>query len=168
MSRAPFVFPILDLRHERAEPRAVEVVAAVDWRVDLSRVLRDPALHARVELAPMPGGVLVRGSVTAMVRHSCHRCLDEWDEALDIAVAQWYATEGDEGTDYVVDWPEIDLGPMIRDEVLLSLHLAPVCKHGCRGVVDGTESDLNTPTPDDLGDPVSPFAVLKDLLDAGD
>lgn len=168
MSRSPFVFPILDLRHERAEPKAVEVVASVDWRLDLSRVLPDPPLHARVELAPMPGGVLVRGSVTATVRHTCHRCLDEWDEGVDVAVAQLYVTEGDDVSDYVVEWPEIDLGPMIRDELLLSLPIAPTCKHGCRGVVDVTKSDLNTPTPDDPRDSVSPFAVLKDLLDAGD
>ena len=168
MPRSPFVFPIVGLRHERAAPKSVEVVESVDWHVDLSRVLPDPPLHTEVEMTAMSGGIFVRGSVKATVRHTCHRCLDEWDEIVDVPVGQVYVAEGDDEIDYVIDGPEIDLEPMLRDEVLLYLPVVPTCGEECRGVVDGAESDLNTPTPDDLGDSGSPFAVLKDLLDAGE
>ena len=168
MARSPFVFPIGELRQERAAPKPVEVVESVDWHLDLSRVLPDPPLHADVELAPMPGGILVQGSVKATVRHTCHRCLDEWEDVVDVPVAQLYVAEGDDETDYVIDGPEIDLEPMLRDEVLLALPVVPTCGEACRGVVDEAESDLNTSPPDDLGDSGSSFAVLKDLLDAGE
>jgi uncharacterized protein len=166
--RSPFVFPIGELRHEHAEPKRVEVDESVDWRLDLSKVRDDPPLRAELEMAPMPGGVLVRGSVKVTVHHTCHRCLDEWDQSIEVAIAQLYVTEADEDTDYVIEGPEIDLEPMLRDEVLLALPLTPTCEEGCRGVVDGAESGLNTTTPDDPGDFSSPFAVLKDLLDAGE
>ena len=168
MPQLPFVVPVMDLRNERAEPKAVEIDEAVEWRLDMARVAPHPALHALLDLERVPGGILVSGRVTATLRHTCHRCLDEWDESVIADVAQIYVTEGDDEADYVVTWPEIDLEPMMRDEVLLSLPLVPTCPDGCRGVVGDVESRLNIPTPDDTGDSASPFAVLKDLLDAGE
>lgn len=169
MARSPFVFSTLDLRHERAEPKPVEVEASVDWRLDLSRVLPEPPLRADLELAPMSGGILVTGNVALMVRHVCHRCLEEWEERLDVPVAQLFVADGDDDDDYVIEGPDIDLEPMIRDEVLLALPLVPTCREGCEGVVEGVESDLNTSSPDDdAGFAASPFAVLKDLLETGE
>lgn len=168
MATSSFVVPIGELRHERAEPKPVEVEEAVEWALDLSRVMADPPLRARMSLVPVQGGILVDGAITADVRHTCHRCLDEWVESVEVPVAQLFLTEPDDDADYVADGIEIDLEPLIRDELLLALPLVPTCRQGCRGVVDGVESDLNTPTPDDLGDSSSPFAVLKDLLDAGE
>ena len=101
-------------------------------------------------------------------RHTCHRCLDEWDDEVSLDIAQMYVTDGEEEADYVVTWPEVDLEPMMRDEVLLALPLVPTCPDGCPGVVGGVESGLNIPTSDVLGDSASPFAVLKDMLDTGE
>lgn len=168
MAPSPFVVSITELRRERAAPKRIDIEHSVDWRLDLSRVSAEAPLRAELELEAMPGGILARGSVTATVHHICHRCLDEWDATAEVQVAQLYMSEPDEETDYAILGPEIDLEPMIRDEVLLSLPLTPTCVDVCQGVVDGAETGLNTTAPDDLGDPASPFAVLKDLLDAGE
>jgi uncharacterized protein len=168
MSRSPFVHSIVELRHERAEPVPVEVIEPVDWQLEMSRVLPEPALRASVELARVSGGVLVSGSAVATVGHTCQRCLDDWNEIVEVPLAHLYTFGDDDDSDYVIDGPELDLEPMLRDEVLLALPLVPNDHEGCAGVVDGPESDLNTSTPDDPGDSFSPFAVLKDLLDAGE
>ena len=144
------------------------VEESVDWHLDLSTVLSDPPLRASLFLEAMPGGILVRGTVNAAARLVCVRCLDEWDEMVEVDVAQLFLTEVDEDTVYAVAGPELDLEPLIRDEVLLAFPLTPTCPEGCRGVVQVTETRLNALTPDELGDVVSPFAVLKDLLDAGE
>ncbi len=74
----------------------------------------------------------------------------------------------DEDADYVIDGLELDLEPILRDELLLALPLSPTCGPGCKGVVDAAKTGLNTGTPDDDGDSSSPFAVLRDLLEAGE
>jgi uncharacterized protein len=167
MARSRFVFSVLELRHERAEPKPVEVEAPVDWHLELSRVLPDPPLRAAVDLIPTSGGILARGSVAATVRNTCHRCLDEWDEEIDVPIAQLFVAGEDDDADYVVSGAEVDLEPMIRDEILLALPLVPTCPRGCAQVVQGAESDLNVGSPDVPDEPASPFAVLKDLLDDG-
>jgi len=168
MTRSPFVVTIAELRRERARPKPVEIDEAVDWQLDLARILPDPPLRAQLTLEPVNGGIMVEGSVEAAVRHTCHRCLDEWTGEVAAHVAQLFVAADGEDVDYEIDGPAIDLEPLIRDEVLLALPLVPTCPEGCAGVVDGTKSGLNTPTPDDIGDSSSPFAVLKDLLEAGE
>ena len=135
----------------------------------MSRVLGDPPLEAALELARMPGGILATGTLRATVRHTCHRCLDEWDSEVEIPVAELFVDEADEdGADYVIERDAVDLEPLLRDDVLLSQPLLPTCPDGCAQVVDVGQSDLNTGTPDNEGDPASPFAALRDLLDTGE
>ena len=167
MNRSPFVLPVGDLLRDRAEPRDVEVVASVDWSIEMSRVLVEPTLYADLSLIPMPGGILVRGSVEGEARHSCRRCLDEWTEPFDVAVAQLFAhAESATEDDYILHGDELDLEPVLRDEVLLSMPLVPTCGEDCPGLVDDSENDLNTDVPE-ADDFRSPFAVLKDLFDPG-
>ena len=169
MTRSPFVVSIAELRRERALPKPVAFTESVDWALELSRVLPDPPLDVKLELAVVSGGVLVTGVVRATVTHTCHRCLDEWVESIEVPVTQLFSDTGqDEDADYAMQGWEVDLEPVVRDEVLLALPLSPTCLDGCKGVVGAGESDLNTGTPADEGDYGSPFAVLKDLLAAGD
>ncbi len=149
-------------------PRPVALSAEVEWGVEMSRVLADPPLEAELELSALSGGIRVHGNATVMVHHVCHRCIDEWDEELDVPVDQLFveASRADED-DYAYSGDELDLETVLRDEVLLAMPLVPTCPDGCEGLVDSPQTDLNTPTPEEQGDTLSPFAVLKDLLDEG-
>jgi uncharacterized protein len=102
------------------------------------------------------------------VHHTCHRCIDEWGEETVVPVDQLVveASRADED-DYTYSGDELDLEPILRDEVLLAMPLVPTCPTGCEGLVDSPQTDLNTPTPEEQGETSSPFAVLKDLLDEG-
>jgi uncharacterized protein len=142
----------------------------VEWGIELSQVVLEPPLHADLELTPVSGGVLVRGSVDVTIGHVCHRCLDEWEQELTIEVAQLFQPESraDEEDDYVFAGDELDLEPMLRDEVLLAMPLAPTCSDDCRGLVEASESDLNSGSADEGEEPTSPFAVLQDLLGPGE
>ena len=166
MTRSPFVFPIGDLVRDRAEPRDVEVDASVDWRVELSSVLPDPPLSANLTLSPMPGGILVRGTVTGMARHSCHRCLADNDEPYSVSVAELFVRPEDATEDdYVVDGDLLDLEPLLRDDVLLAMPMLPTCA-ACGELVDTSQTGLNTDVPE-ADESRSPFAVLKDLFEPG-
>ena len=167
---SPFVFHIGDMRRGRSEPRTIAGEASVDWRVELSRVNPQPPLTFEFELSAVAGGIAVLGEVAATVRHSCHRCLTEWEEPVTRNVAQLIATnvEDAEDTDYVLDGDSYDFESLVRDELMLDLPIAPLCRPDCEGLVATTRSDLNTDLSEDERGESSPFSVLKDLLDTGD
>jgi uncharacterized protein len=164
----PFVFHVADLRSGRAAPRDISAEVAVDWYVELSRVLPAPPLRFDLELAPVAGGISVMGEISARVEHRCYRCLTEWQEDVDRDVAQFITVAGDEDDDYRLEGDTYDFESMIRDELMLSLPIAPLCRSDCEGLVDSAGTDLNTDLSEDERGESSPFSVLKDLLDTGD
>jgi uncharacterized metal-binding protein YceD (DUF177 family) len=164
----PFLFHVGDQRSGRAEPRVIAAEVAVDWRVELSRVLAEPPLRFDLKLSAVGGGIAVMGTIEAMVHHRCHRCLSEWEEEVVRDVAQVITIDGDEDDDYLLKGEEFDFEPMIRDELLLDLPIAPQCSPDCEGLVGETGNGLNTELSEDEVSESSPFSVLKDLLDTGD
>ena len=141
----------------------MEIEASVHWGLELSRV--DPAvpLHARLALEGTSGGIVVRGRVVATGRHTCRRCLTEWAEPLEVEVLEVLGTDP-EG-EYRLHGDEADLEPPLRDAVLLSLPLRPLCRPDCRGLCAVCGADLNTGScPGHEEAPDSPFAPLRDLL----
>lgn len=167
MRSNPFVVNISDVLRSDGGSREIRIEAPVDWHVELSAVLPEPPLTAILDATRVSGGVLFRGSASTRVRHTCHRCLDAWDEDVVVRFAQLFSDVGDaaEEDDYTLEGELVDLEPLLRDEVLLAMPISPTCPEGCREeLVAGSGSDLNTDSPADDAGGASPFAVLKDLL----
>jgi len=164
MARSPFLVTITDLSTP-GDRRSDRVSATVDWSLDLVRVLPGEPLAADLDFQRMSGGLLVTGTVTALVETTCHRCLDRSTHVTEIPVAARFLDDPDDEA-YQLDPSELDLEQMLRDETLLGLPLLPVCGPDCPGVVSSTQADLNTiPSSDDESDSASPFAVLRDFLE---
>ncbi len=157
-----FRIDVADLLGRDAPPRRHVVEAAVDWSLELSTIQREPPLRAELTLSPLPGSILVMGTLAFRAEHTCRRCLTPYLEDVDKQVTGLFEEHPDEES-YPIEETEIDLEPFLRDEALLSLPLLPECPDGCELVVSTAETDLNTDLPDD-----SPFAVLRDLLPPGD
>jgi uncharacterized protein len=154
---------VSDLLREPGRRRRVDLEAPVDWSLELSRVDAATPLRAGLVLEGILGGVLLRGRVSVMVRHSCRRCLVEWTEPLVVEVLEVLA--GDADAEYRLHGDEADLEPPLRDAVLLAMPLRPLCRPECRGLCAVCGVDLNTgscPGHDEA--PGHPFASLRDLL----
>jgi uncharacterized protein len=168
MNPDPFVVTVGDLSPNQVATKPVEIVASPGWHVELSRVRGATPLRFEGDLTLTSGGLVVRGTLRGTVGHICTRCLTEWDDDVIVDVAQLVVKEGtaDHGEeDYLYSGDVANLEPVLRDELLLALPLLPTCPDGCEQLVEVLDSDLNTSTPNDTGESVSPFAVLKDLLD---
>lgn len=169
METSPFEITLGDLDARRVTAKPVTITAAADWRVELSRVLPEPEVGFDGEVTMTSGGLVVRGLMHGTVRHTCSRCLAEHDEAVAVDVAQLVVRKDEAGDgeeeDYTYAADVVDLEPVLRDEMLLALPMLPVCPAGCEQLVEVPDNDLNAGTPNDTGESVSPFAVLKDLLD---
>lgn len=167
MRRSPFEVDISDLLGRDVRPRPVVVEAVVDWRLEMSRILSEPPVVAELSVAPVPGGILVRGEVCYSVEHTCRRCLTEYiDDGCDPVTGLFEVDPGEDA--YPIEGTLIDLEPFLRDETLLGLPLLPICSEACEVLVSTAETDLNTDSPGEPDDTGSPFAVLRDLLPPGD
>jgi uncharacterized metal-binding protein YceD (DUF177 family) len=115
--------------------------APAEWRVELIGVPEGAEVRMRLRLESVMEGVLVSGEVDVPVTGSCARCLEPIEDTLELDVQELFAYEGstteatsEEDEVRLVTGERIDLEPMVRDAVVLSLPLAPVCDEGCSGL----------------------------------
>jgi uncharacterized protein len=160
---SPFRFPVSDLLGDGGHRRPAVIDVQIDWTLEMSRI--GPGLHADLTLEGASGGVLVRGAVGTTVTHTCHRCLIEWTEPIDLALTEVLGVH-DDPDGYPLDGDVADLEIPVRDLVLLDLPLAPTCRPGCLGLCSRCGGDLNTGScPGHEEEIDSPFASLRDLLE---
>ena len=117
------------------------VPAPADWRVELIGVSPEADIGLRLRLEAVMEGVLVSGDIQVPVTGSCARCLNPFEDVLELDVQELFAyagstTEETSEEDEVrrVDGYSLDLEPMVRDVVVLALPLAPVCTDDCGGL----------------------------------
>ena len=115
--------------------------APADWRVELIGVPEGADVRLRLRLESVMEGVLVTGEVDVPVTGSCARCQEPIEDTLELDVQELFAyagstTEATSEEDEVrrVEGEHLDLEPMVRDLVVLSLPLAPTCTEDCAGL----------------------------------
>jgi uncharacterized metal-binding protein YceD (DUF177 family) len=115
--------------------------APADWRVELIGVPEGAEIELALRLESVMEGVLVTGELDVPVVGSCARCLEPIEDTLHLDVQELYAypgstTEATSEEDEVrrLEGDFLDLEPLVRDTVVLSLPLAPVCTADCAGL----------------------------------
>jgi uncharacterized protein len=95
------------------------------------------------------GELVVRGGVAGTVLQDCRRCLDRVERQVDIDITLLFTPsdlleEDDSGTHPIeVGVREINLGPYLRDEVILAIPGFAECRADCRGLCAGCGENLN-------------------------
>ena len=166
----------VDLRELGRRPGALQeldrtVPAPADWRVELIGVPEgaDVGLHLRLE--SVMEGVLVTGELDVPVAGSCARCLEPVEDTLSLDVQELFAYEGstteatsEEDEVRRVEGDFLDLEPLLRDTVVLSLPLAPVCTEDCAGLCVDCGLRLDDLPADHSHEVLDPrWAALQDL-----
>ena len=129
----------------------------------------DDVAEVIAQFDSIPEGIIARGSASTVAHHVCARCLMEWDGPIEIEFTELFASTGtkldDEDLLRVSHEGFIDLGPLVHDEVSLSLPADPLCKPDCLGLCPTCGADLNvTPCAGHGDQSSSPFAALKQLF----
>jgi uncharacterized protein len=117
------------------------IPAPAGWKIEVIGVPEGAPVRLDLRLESVMEGVLVSGEVTAPLVGSCARCLEPIEDTLELDVQELYAYSGstteetsEEDEVRLVEGERIDLEPMVRDAVVLSLPLAPVCDEDCAGL----------------------------------
>ncbi|MCO5217651.1 MAG: DUF177 domain-containing protein [Thermomicrobiales bacterium] len=147
-------------------------------RFSLDEDLTATDVSASIVLTRLNRGVLASGSATGSVELECVRCLNTYEQSFTVKFAEQFRQitevldgrgvtppreepEDDEGDDELAfeinDAHELDLTELLRQWILLSLPMTPVCGKDCPGpqAYGGNEEDVID----------ARFAALQDLLD---
>jgi uncharacterized protein len=148
-----------------------------ELRVADTLVAADAEVSVDVVLTAVEGGLEVAGTVRAEWQGECRRCLRPVGGELRAEVRELYRPraegEVDDEETYPLGVDHLDLVPLARDAVLLTLPLAPLCREDCVGLcpscgADLAEGDCGCDTT--FADPRwGPLDALRDLggADAG-
>lgn len=168
----PFVVPVAALRRTVGASRH-EVQRGVIpglGTVSVSVPEGEPVV-VDVDLSSYPGGIAVRGTVSAPWVGECRRCGGSVASTVTAAVRERFTPDG--GTDrdedaYPLTGDELDLEPLARDAVMLDLPLAPLCAPDCRGICPQCGTNWNRASCDcgPVRDPR--WSALDGLRESGD
>jgi uncharacterized protein len=128
----------------------------------------------RVEYYRAGQELFFHGHITGSVVGQCARCLEEYDFVLEkdfsivLAPKRELTAEvelADEDLDLsFYEGEEIDLSPLVQEQIILALPTRPLCRDSCRGLCSQCGANLNVQTCACIpatGDPR--FAVLRNL-----
>jgi uncharacterized protein len=131
----PLLVPVLALLRQPGTRRPVRLAAVLgELRVGEAWLPADAVVTVDL-VAEATGGeaITVTGEVRSPYRAECRRCLEELDGEVVSEVREIFERHPAEGETYPLEGEVIDLGPLVRETVLLGLPLAPLCREDCPG-----------------------------------
>ncbi len=145
-----------------------------DFYFDLPSVFLEPdltleSLQGSAKITRTPQGLLVQGKMQALIQAECVRCLTDTLQQLSSDFTELYAFSLRSSSESEMILPEdgfVDLGPLIREYMVLEIPINPLCRPDCRGICaicgepQGEQIHIHEV---EAGDPR--LAVLKTLLD---
>ena len=134
--RLPLVFDTRALGLAEARSVTNMVPAPANLGVELVSVPEGAELELDIQLERVTEGVLVTGTVRAPLVGECARCLDLFASATEVRFTELFTHEAadDDADGYQMDGDLLDLGPALRDALVLELPLAPLCAEDCPGL----------------------------------
>ena len=142
-ANSPWVIDTRALGRRPGTLRELRIAAPVDEPIGLDVVAVPPGADVDLDLRleSVVEGVLVSGTAAAIAVGQCSRCLVDLTEPVIASLRELYAypdsttaatTDEDELPRLIDDL--VDLEPLVRDEVVLALPMAPLCRPDCPGL----------------------------------
>jgi len=142
-AQSPFRINLHELPRRAGEMREYELSfsAPEPIGVPLLEIRRDEPMHINFRAESVDDGVLITGNVRSRARGECGRCLEAIDQEIDQKFQELFlyesrASSNDEDDDelFVLDGDVADIEIAIRDAVILSMPINPVCSQDCEGL----------------------------------
>ena len=133
---SPYVVNVRDLVHRPGEMRERELDFALPEKLGegAASVAAGERVEISLRLEGLHDGILVSAEVDTVARGECVRCLDPVEIDVEVEFQELFAYSPDEAFDFVVRDDQLDLEPVVRDAVVLSLPFQPVCRPDCPGL----------------------------------
>ena len=171
--RAPLVLDTHELGRRPGSQRrkTLSAAAPADLGIEVLRVPEGSPIEFELRLEAVMEGVLVTGQVHARLEGECVRCLEDIHDTVVADFQELFAyeesdTATDEEDDDVsrLEGDLLDLEPVLRDAVVLSLPFQPLCRDDCPGLCVECGARLADDPEHQHEEPVDPrWAKLQGL-----
>lgn len=144
--RAPLVLDTRELGRRPGSQRTktFEAPAPADLGIEVLRVPEGSPIELDLRLEAVMEGVLVTGTAAARLEGECVRCLERIHDDVEVDLQELFVydeddTVSDDSDDEELgvsrmDGDRLDLEPLVRDAVVLSLPFQPLCQDDCPGL----------------------------------
>lgn len=134
--QTPYTVAVYDLMHRPGEMREkdLDVVVPEGFGNAVIGIKTGSTVHIEARLESLHDGILVSGRVRAPADGECVRCLIDVHQVVRVEFQELFAYSFDEAFDYTVHDDHVDLEPVVRDAVVLSLPFQPICQEDCLGL----------------------------------
>ena len=140
----PYTVPAHAVIHRPGDQleRTLDFAAPEQLGDGMAVVREGTPVHIDVRLEGLHDGVLVSAEVDTVADGECVRCLDPVRIPVQVEIQELFAYSVDEAFDFVVQDDHVNLEPVVRDAVVLSLPFQPVCRPDCPGLDPETGEKL--------------------------
>ena len=134
--KTPYTVDVYDLMHRPGEmrERSLDIVVPEEFGNAMIGVKAGSELMVELRMESLHDGILVSADIDGTAAGECGRCLIDIEQAVQVEIQELFAYSSDEAFEYEVHEDMIDLEPVIRDAVVLSLPFQPVCQEDCLGL----------------------------------
>ena len=117
-----------------------------------------------VVVESLSDGLTVAGHIRSTWTGTCRRCLGVAAGPIVAEVQELYQVHPTSEDAFAFDGEQLDLGPMVRELVLMELPLAPLCREDCAGLCPTCGEDRNAGPCGCVAESLDPrWAVLDQL-----
>ncbi|HEX2908589.1 MAG TPA: DUF177 domain-containing protein [Phototrophicaceae bacterium] len=111
-------------------------------------------------------GVLVQGKLETGIGGECYRCLEPVTENVTVEIEELYVYPPRMDAEFVVEETAVlNVGPLLRDEVIIATARGLLCQPDCRGLCPTCGTNLNQASCDCDTSAADPrLATLRNLL----
>ena len=133
---SPLVLRVRDLMGKPGSMRELQMTldAPEHYGEAVARVAQGSEVSIEGRLESVHEGILASGEIHTTAHAECVRCLEPLEVAIDADFQELFAYSGEDGYDNEVVDETIDLGPIVRDQVVLQLPFQPMCSPDCPGL----------------------------------
>ena len=134
--KTPYTVDVYDLMHRPGEmrDRSIDIVVPEEFGNAMIGMKAGSELRVELRMESLHDGILVSADIDGTAAGECGRCLIDIEQAVQVEIQELFAYSSDEAFEYEVHEDTIDLEPVVRDAVVLSLPFQPVCQEDCLGL----------------------------------
>lgn len=138
-------------------------------RLDIAADLNVEQLRGVLTLTRTPQGLYASARLLGRVPGECSRCLSAIEQTVSSRFSELYhypRETAPQEANFIPEDLNLDFSEVVREDMLLSLPLQPLCRPDCKGLCPNCGKNWNEgpcDCPTDEGDPR--LSVLKQLLD---
>ena len=122
-----------------------EMPVELPQRLNVAADLFIESLAGMLSLTRARDGILAQGSLQVRHRRVCDRCLEEFVHEFVVPLAELFASPAnDKISAFSVDSNgELDLAPLLREEIFIEESYRAICREDCRGLNADSGVNLN-------------------------